>query len=469
MDDFNKRRKIKVAPTISYVPYPSYPNIDSLGPKEIQSLSKLNDYDPDVRDEIEDEARDRELIAQTRHQTYKDILFGQSDNDVPYTFVFYSLSCIILSVTITSIITLVPVHNVLIEPQYWWEVLIQAIAGFVTMSCAYTLLNCSYWTNISFLRTMRNFWIYYVVMAIFMGSIATSFDFGWSYGLKLPSPMPFYGMIIAYVVLFCGFVPLWYRFPSKWRKEKDIRRKFKFFILAIIVNFAVTLTYTMYTKVFLSVPLQYQWAVAVFLIPLREFNLWLQTKVGYKTAGVQDASIAITCGHNINNRHCFFLSVVLGTVATDVTCWVILAIDFSINMYLVVKISWTKWKHGFNEENEAHMVELFQELIINETVEIIVPFTYLVCFLIAYYGPNAELLGTVRSEYWHHVPVKEIGLFMENLGLFLLADCISLGTTYVVFLVICKVNVLRAFANMQKEYWLLFAVNTAYTINMVSS
>ena len=164
-----------------------------------------------------------------------------------------------------------------------------------------------------------------------------------------------------------------------------------------------------------------------------------------------------------------FLSVGLGTVATDVTCWVILAIDFSINMYLVVKISWTKWKHGFNEENEAHMVELFQELIINETVEIIVPFTYLVCFLIAYYGPNAELIGTVRSEYWHHVPVKEIGLFMENLGLFLLADCISLGTTYVVFLVICKVNVLRAFANMQKEYWLLFAVNTAYTINMVSS
>ena len=102
-------------------------------------------------DEIEDEAHDRELIAQTRHQTYKDILFGESENDVSYTYVFYSLSCIILSVAITSIITLVPVHNVMIEPQYWWEVLIQAIAGFVTMSCAYTLLNCSYWTNISFL------------------------------------------------------------------------------------------------------------------------------------------------------------------------------------------------------------------------------------------------------------------------------------------------------------------------------
>ena len=63
MEDFNKRRKIKVAPTISYVSYPSYPNIDTLGPKEIPSLSNLKNYEDDVRDEIEDEARDRELIA----------------------------------------------------------------------------------------------------------------------------------------------------------------------------------------------------------------------------------------------------------------------------------------------------------------------------------------------------------------------------------------------------------------------
>merc|ERR1712020_118373 len=96
------------------------------------------------------------------------------------------------------------------------------------------------------------------------------------------------GAFMAYAVGFCGFIPLWYRFPSNWRKEKDIRRRFKFFILAIIINFGVTLTYTMYTKAFLAVSLQYQWAVAIFLIPLRNFIVWLQTKVGYKAAGAQD-------------------------------------------------------------------------------------------------------------------------------------------------------------------------------------
>ena len=469
MEYFNKRREIKVAPTISYVADSLYSNVDSSDPKQIPSMSEKKDSDRDVRDEIDNEALDRELVAQKRYQTYKTVLFGRPDNNVPYTFIFYNLSCTALSVAVTSIYTLIPIHNMLAEPQYWWETLLQVTAGFTSISCAYTLLNCSYWTNISFLRTMRNFWMYYLAVAIFMLTITTACAMGWSYGLKLPTPMPFYGMIMAYAVGFCGFIPLWYRFPSNWRKEKDIWRKFKFFILAIIINFGVTLTYTMYTKALLAVSLQYQWTVAVFLIPLRNFNVWLQTKVGYEAAGVQDASIAITCSHNMNNRHCFFLSVVLGTIATDVTCWVILAIDFCINIFFVLKISWTKWKNGFNQENGSRMVEMLLELIINETVETIVPFTYLVCFLIAYYGPNAELIGTVKSEYWHHIPVEDIGRFIGNLGLFVLVDCIGLITTYVIFLVVCKIDVLRAFASLQKEYWFLFAVNTAYLTTTVSS
>ena len=85
-----------------------------------------------------------------------------------------------------------------------------------------------------------------------MGAFALSISTGWSYGLKLPSPAPFYGLVVAYITLIFGFIPLWYLFPSAWRKEKDIRRKFKFFLLAIAVNFAVTLIYTMYTKAFIK-------------------------------------------------------------------------------------------------------------------------------------------------------------------------------------------------------------------------
>ena len=100
--------------------------------------------------------------------------------------------------------------------------------------------------------------------------------------------------------------------------------------------------------------------------------------MSFKAAGVEDSAVSITCGHNINNRHSFFLAVILGTVATDLTCWIILAVDFSINIYLCVKIIWTRRK-GINENNEYDMVNSFLELIISQTVEIVVPFAYFTC------------------------------------------------------------------------------------------
>ena len=146
MDSLSNNRPIKVAPFLSYVPYESNPN--TLTGKD--ALSKLKASTNNVRSEIEDEAVKRAIIAQDRYKIYRDILLNQSEKNIPYRFAFYSLSCILLSIATTSIILLIPVHNVLEEPQYWWEIIIQALTGFVPVSCAYTLLNCSYWTNIGF-------------------------------------------------------------------------------------------------------------------------------------------------------------------------------------------------------------------------------------------------------------------------------------------------------------------------------
>ena len=290
----------------------------------------------------------------------------------------------------------------------------------------------------------------------------------WIYGLKFRFPAPFHGMIWAFIMIYFAFIPLWYRFPSHWRKQNEIRRKFKFFILAISINLCITLIYTFYTNIFQAAPKEYQWGYAVFLIPLREFNIWLQTKVGFKTAGVEDSSVSITCGHNINNRHCFFLAVVLGTIATDTTCWVILAMDTGINLYYCMRIVLTKTLKGIGTSNEFRMVDIFLALVINQTVEIVVPFAYSICFMMAFYGPNAELIGSVKSEYWHHIPVEDIGRFTQNLGFFLIADAISIVATYSLLRYYCRINIIRAFAFMQKEFWFLMAVNTAYTINVVS-
>jgi len=473
MEELKKVSKIKVAPVISYIPYHSYQDAPiNSGNNSNNSSRNVDVEERKAREEIQNEKIAKSCDAEKRNKIYSDILLNKSIQQVPYRYVCYGWSGVILSIVLTSIVTVIPVHNLLDDRRdmsnYWWENFIQTITGFMSSCCAYMLLNCSYWTNIDFIRTLKNFSIFYILSGLFgiiLGGVITMV---WIYILNYRFPPPFYGIIWAYISIYFAFVPLWYRFPRHWRKLKDIRRRFKYFILAISVNLLITAIYTFYTKAFLSISKKYQWLVAVFLIPIREFNVWLQTKVGFKTAGVEDSSVSITCGHNINMRHCFFLSVVLGTIATDLTCWVILVIDVGINLYLCLRIVWTKMKIGINENNESQMVDLFLTLIINQTVEIVVPFTYVICFIISYYGPNAEMIGTVKSEYGHHIPVKEIEHFCQNLGFFLLADCLSVTTTCVLFWIFCRVNIIRAFAYMQKEFWLIMAVNTAYTVNVVS-
>ena len=52
-------------------------------------------------------------------------------------------------------------------------------------------------------------------------------------------------------------------------------------------------------------------------------------------------------------------------------------------------------------------MELLQELMVAEIVEFMVPLSYLICFSVAYYGPNANSIGNVRSSQWQFVAVED--------------------------------------------------------------
>ena len=450
-----KGQIVKVSPAISFGV-----------PRKVTPLQITGASDWDASREIEEQKRIKALEEEHRYNTYLDILLGKPDDNWHYYHGLLGLGSILLSNLLCSILTFIPMHNVILEPFYWYETLIQASTGFFSSCAAYMLLNCCYWMNTDRIKSVKNFFIFYVFLVFIALAVGISVIMIWTEALGFRHPMPFFGMIMAYIVIVMSFVGLWFLYPRNWRKNKEMWKRFKFFMWSILANLFITMIYNIYTKAFTTVPIDYQWGLALFLIPVREFNMWLQNKVATKAAGVEATSVDITTGHNINNRHCFFLSVVLGTTATDITCWAILAVDFSINMFLMIRVIWIRRK-GITEKNEKKMVHTFMELIMAETVEIAVPLTYLSCFLVAYYGPNAVLLGGVRCDMWHYVAVTDLTLFLENVGLFLFADVVSLTTTAVCMGYFAKVNVIRAFVTMQKEFWLIMAVNTAYTVNMV--
>ena len=108
--------------------------------------------------------------------------------------------------------------------------------------------------------------------------------------------------------------------------------------------------------------------------------------------------------------------------------------------------------------------ELTELLTLTERVETLVPITYILCFAIAYYGPNAEILGNVKLTLWHYKPVLDIGHFMTNLFVLFGFDFMSLVINGIILRTTCNINIFKVFQKLQSEFWLIMAVQQAYSL-----
>ena len=85
------------------------------------------------------------------------------------------------------------------------------------------------------------------------------------------------------------------------------------------------------------------------------------------------------------------------------------------------------------------------------------PLTYIFCFLSAFYGPNAEILGNVKATVWHYIGVQDVGAYLKNVMIFFVVDAMSFVVNGILLWTTCKINVLEVLKNMQKTFWLIWA------------
>ena len=71
----------------------------------------------------------------------------------------------------------------------------------------------------------------------------------------------------------------------------------------------------------------------------------------------------------------------------------------------------------------------------------------------AYYGPNAELIGNVKLTLWQYVAVTDINEFLKNIFLLFAIDITSGVVTGLLLWTTCQINCLKTLKNMQKEFW----------------
>ena len=370
------------------------------------------------------------------------------------------LGCVIF----TSFYTLIPVHDLLKYPYFWYELPLQVLIALWPNWAAMVIFRCSYYMNVAFIRTITNVLVMWLAGGCVLLLLYSTEYLLWTHLTSYQYPVPLNGYITAIVGMLSFYSILWTRFPTKWRKNSQFKLRLMSFVIAMTLNQAVVIEYALITKVLLTIPTQWQWIAALMLPLVREFNTWISLYWARKASGGDLTSALIACHHAVSITHSLFLTYTLGSVATILTSGIVLGSDFMINVFTCL---WIIRKKKKDPENIDQQIELAQLLVVYEMVEFVVPLSYLLCFLIAYFGPNADLIGDVGSSYWQYNAVKDVWHVIKLVSIFFCIDVGSIIINTSMLWYFSQINLWRIFLALQHEFGVNFLIVLVTNLNAV--
>ena len=137
--------------------------------------------------------------------------------------------------------------------------------------------------------------------------------------------------------------------------DPNFKKKCAYLALKIYLAWFVGWIYQFLTTPFKIIPQDFQWILGL-LTPLpKMLFIKLFLTICFKAYGSIIHSVKVTVVHNFQIQHALFLVLTLGFTATEVTSYVILCIDFLLNIYDALKILHKSKKEYSVEEGRSNI------------------------------------------------------------------------------------------------------------------
>ena len=405
-----------------------------------------------------------EHLLATRHNKLKAILSNKCTDRINITSVLLCFMGIALSIISTSFLTCWPQQFPLGNDQYWFETMILFTLTYGSLSAAVV-------TNISvfFLGAPKKSWIRPFLLIFILGSFSILFIVSlcyivWSILGKQVYPMPFQGYIGGIFGWQLMLLIQYWLFPKNWKSDASIKKRINLTMIYLESRAVGCFMYWVIHRVFLSVPTHVQPALILVLLFIREANAWTSSYIGKRCLSFEDdLSAEIHATHYAAVRHVIFLSVNLGSTTSDITSYLLLAVDFTINIIFCLLTLW----YNRHEKDEEKKVCTLLNLIINEAVECTMPIAYLVSLLFAYYGPNRDILQGIGFGEWHQAAIEDFGNTVFWIIAIFLSDFGSTVISAILLKVIAGMNIFKMYSQLQNEIGHLLIVDQGYIMTEV--
>ena len=381
----------------------------------------------------------------------------------------------IWTILYSMIITCWPQHNIILMPEYWYEPLAPFFIGYFVADAANTLVNSAIVMNSDTITSWEKY--FQLLLWITLGFVVPYLGIYiiWVHILNNIYPMPFLGNVclsISYITKIVGF---WFLFPKNELLNKEYRKRLVGYMFLFPTFFVIGQVYSNLTSLFLNVPLHFQWCLGLLLPMLKKFNMWVSTKIAFRAAGgtTLSAKLAMICG--VGGMHSFMIVLVLASNVKPTTAYLVMVLDSLPNLWSVVTIIRMHKKQisSTSPEDSNQISTQIQDalkcLTLKEFLELLIPMIYGVSFVIAFYGPNAEVLGNIKNDYWQFEKVASLVDKLSNVGIFFCVDLFRGVVCFSVIWYFCGLNVFKPYIYIMFHYGFLILFYISSALNLVIS
>ena len=413
---------------------------------------------------LESEKQISEKRGQRRNSIFKSIILDEEANFFWIELSLNSIGIIIIDLLITFPLTLIPFHDLVKFPDYWYEIIVAAsLVGIVGIATRCILFG-SYMNLEYLLRPLSVALFSLAGFGIPPFLIILSY-YAWTSVWNYRFPIPLLGLASSSFLFVCNIILVWLLLPKNWRKNRNLKKRMGNAALELLTQIFCNFGYNIITQLIAKSSIYYQPVVALALPALREFNSFITTKLVIKAANGDAHGSTMILNYFISAQYAIILCIVLGSLATSTTSWLLLGLDYTYNIWLCLKIVWLKSRHPLMIEKQ---IAVLQELAMCELVEILAPSAFILVFITASYGPNYRLFGNIGNSYWTYVAIEDINQALRNMTQVFLVDLSSAVVTGLILRFSCKINLLKSFNELLKEFRTRFGFILGYFLILVS-
>ena len=370
-----------------------------------------------------------------------------------------------------STITLVPYHNVIELPEYWYEIMFVVSFGYHSVRDYYYLLCCSSLMDFPDLlkpKKLISVCLSTVVTAILIYLLSYLI---WTVYLGYNSPMPFIVYIASYLSWIHLIIRIWFQFPKYLRQDTVFRNRLKSYYYYLLCDFTVSLQFVVIQALFSILSQELQWMIAIIFAWTREMNRYIQHRFVGKAAGANAIMAKEVVNMQIGIRFTSVVVILIGSKANKLTSYCCLGIDFALNIIQCLKIIRMDRKvtpnNIENEYIEREKEGMLSDLILSEATEFITPASFMIAFAIAYHGPNAAIIGGVKNELWHHKKVDDMLLYLDGAFQMTMVDLMSAIISFVLLKTFCNINAFGKCIEVMKKYGVRTIIYVTFIMNAV--